>query len=293
VNGTSASADGAGVYGYTAASGGTGVYGDAAASSGTSYGVHGKSSSSSGNGVYGEASAGSGTTYGVHGKSTSSSGAGVYGEATSGIGGRFANSSTSKPTLYVENALGGDLIYAYAGSTGRFRVDTSGNVYADGAYNCGPGINDDDASGDLSETEIEPCLKDDSGAADFAEMLPAEVALEPGDVLVVAADGTLARSSEPYQNTVVGIYSTRPSFLGNSSYFGQEGYAPLAVVGVVPVKASAENGAIRPGDMLTAASIAGHAMRAGDNPPVGTIVGKALAGLESGTGVILMLVMLQ
>ena len=78
------------------------------------------------------------------------------------------------------------------------------------------------------------------------------------------------------------------------------GKIPLAVVGVVPVKASAENGPIRPGDLLTTASTPGHAMRAEPMTvngvtfyPSGVIIGKALEGLEKGTGVIRMLVMLQ
>jgi hypothetical protein len=34
-------------------------------------------------------------------------------------------------------------------------------------------------------------------------------------------------------------------------------------------------------------------MRAGTNPPIGSVIGKALEGLENGTGVIQLLVMLQ
>jgi hypothetical protein len=64
----------------------------------------------------------------------------------------------------------------------------------------------------------------------------------------------------------------------------------LALAGIVAVKASAENGAIAPGDLLTSASIPGHAMRGG---PVNTVIGKALEPLETGTGVIKMLVVLQ
>jgi len=125
-------------------------------------------------------------------------------------------------------------------------------------------------------------------------MLPAARALEPGDLLVIDPDGRLALSSEPYQATVVGVYSTRPSYVGNSRYWGQAGYAPLALTGVVPVKVSAENGPIRPGDLLTASSLPGHAMRcAGVEQCFSRTVGKALAGLDGGTGVILMLVMLQ
>ncbi len=67
----------------------------------------------------------------------------------------------------------------------------------------------------------------------------------------------------------------------------------LALVGRVPVKVSAENGAIVPGALLVASSTAGHAMRAPTNPAPGTIIGKALGVLSEGTGVIEMLVMLR
>ena len=66
----------------------------------------------------------------------------------------------------------------------------------------------------------------------------------------------------------------------------------MPMVGVVPVKASAENGAIHPGDLLTTSSTPGHAMRA-DHFVGGAIIGKALGTLEKGTGVIQMLVTLQ
>jgi hypothetical protein len=81
-------------------------------------------------------------------------------------------------------------------------------------------------------------------------------------------------------------------YLGNSQNLDQAGYAPLAVVGVVPVKVSAENGAIQPGDLLTTSATPGHAMRA-DHFVGGAIIGKALGTLEKGTGIIQMLVMLQ
>jgi len=119
-------------------------------------------------------------------------------------------------------------------------------------------------------------------------------ALEPGDVLVIDLDGKLARSSQPYATNVVGVYSTSPGFLGGSSDDDdQTGKVPLAVVGVVPVKASAENGAIQPGDLLVASSTPGYAMKAEANPPVGSVIGKALEGLEEGSAVIKMLVMIQ
>jgi hypothetical protein len=100
-------------------------------------------------------------------------------------------------------------------------------------------------------------------------------------------------SHEAYQTTVVGVHSYRPSYLGNAQFADEEGYVPLAMMGVVPVKASAENGAITPGDLLVASDTPGHAMRAGENPPQGTVIGKALSPLEEGTGYIQMIVTLQ
>jgi hypothetical protein len=71
------------------------------------------------------------------------------------------------------------------------------------------------------------------------------------------------------------------------------GAIPLAVVGVVPVKVTAEGGAIVPGDLLVASSTPGRAMKAGDQPPLGSVLGKALQPLASGSGVIKMLATLQ
>ena len=67
----------------------------------------------------------------------------------------------------------------------------------------------------------------------------------------------------------------------------------LALVGKVPVKAVADNGPIRAGDLLVAAATPGHVMRAGEAPPIGTVVGKALSPLPGERGQVLMLVMLR
>ncbi|MFN2227101.1 MAG: hypothetical protein ACK2UY_12355, partial [Anaerolineae bacterium] len=207
---------------------------------------------------------------------TSLEGDGVHGQSTHGSGGSF--SSTNGPGiliegagaegLYIRDTVALDYIWAGSDVDAKFKVSKIGDVFADGSYNCagGPGA------------EPGTCVIQNS-PADFAEMLPARRGLEPGDVLVIGPDGQLARSSRRYQPTVVGVYSTQPGYLGGGEHQGQEGYAPLAVVGVVPVKVSAENGPIHPGDMLVASATPGHAMAAGPNPPQGTVIGKALAGL--------------
>lgn len=185
------------------------------------------------------------------------------------------------------------IIYKQVDATTRedlFRIDNDGDVYADRAYHCGQAI--DDGAGELTEAEIAPCLVDDT-PADFAEVLAAAEGLGPGDVLVIGPDGKLASSTEAYQPTVVGVYTTRPSYVGSARLLGQPGYAPLAIVGIVPVKASAENGSIQPGDLLVASATPGHAMKADPDPPQGTVIGKALGALEEGTGTIDVLVMLQ
>lgn len=61
----------------------------------------------------------------------------------------------------------------------------------------------------------------------------------------------------------------------------------------MPVLASAENGAISPGDLLVAAATAGRAMRGGEAPPRGAVLGKALSALADGLGTVRLLVMAQ
>jgi hypothetical protein len=69
---------------------------------------------------------------------------------------------------------------------------------------------------------------------------------------------------------------------------------PVAIVGIVPAKVSAENGPVGVGDLLTTSRTAGHAMRCEDEVRcVGAIVGKALEPLADGAGVIRVLVMLR
>jgi len=270
---------GYGVAGYSGS--GRGVYGEAYESSGVNYGVYGVSYSTSGRGVYGYAYATSGYTFGVYGYVRSPQGTGVRGEVPDvggGVGVHGISYSGSGVIGYARTGTGVRAESAdwnpleaydmYPSINRRFYVSNSGEVYADGSFH--------------------------SGGADFAEMMPAEVGLEPGDVLVITVSGKLARSSRPYQSTVVGVYSTKPALVGgDSDEIDTTGKIPLALVGVVPVKACTENGAIQPGDLLVSSSLPGHAMKAGPNPPIGTVIGKALQGLQEGTGIILMLVMLR
>jgi len=229
-------------------------------------------------GVYGWANWSTENAYGVYGGTAS----------THGHGGHFVNTDTSSSIsqtgvwagTYWGNIFEGHEVDQYGQSVNRaFRVSWSGNVYADGTYYGAGGVS--------------------AGSADLAEMVaPGETELEPGDVLVIGPDGQMIRGSEPYQSSVAGVYSKEPGFIAGNKLDEdgnplETGHIPLAIVGIVPVKVSAENGAIHPGDLLATSSTPGHAMKAGPNPPVGTVIGKALGTLAVGKGVIQMLVTLQ
>jgi hypothetical protein len=68
----------------------------------------------------------------------------------------------------------------------------------------------------------------------------------------------------------------------------------MAMVGRVPTKVSAENGSIKVGDLLVSSSTMGYAMKGTDRTQMlGAVIGKALGSLDSGTGVIEVLVTLQ
>ena len=137
------------------------------------------------------------------------------------------------------------------------------------------------------------------GGADFAEQLPVqgkEADYEPGDVLVISAsaDKTVELAAKAFDTAVIGVYSTEPAVLAGAPDSDDPlSGIPVAITGIAPCKVSAENGPIRRGDLLVSSSTAGHAMRAGANPPQGTVLGKALGELAEGTGTIQVLVTLQ
>jgi hypothetical protein len=68
----------------------------------------------------------------------------------------------------------------------------------------------------------------------------------------------------------------------------------MAMVGIVPTKVTAENGPIHPGDLLVSSSSMGYAMKGTDRGRMlGAVIGKALGHLDSGSGVIEVVITLQ
>jgi hypothetical protein len=135
---------------------------------------------------------------------------------------------------------------------------------------------------------------------DYAEAVNAKgsrKSYEPGDVLVIGdgAEGEVQKSAEPYSTMVAGIFATRPGVIGRRQSLLKDGEEiPMAMVGIVPTKVTAENGSIKRGDLLVTSSTTGYAMKGTDRSRlVGAVIGKAMGSLDTGTGVIEVLVTLQ
>lgn len=122
---------------------------------------------------------------------------------------------------------------------------------------------------------------------------------QPGTVVVIddAESGRLRSSSTPYDTRVAGVVSGAGGLaagihMGEGSGLG--GDIQVAMTGRVYVKCTADNGAIKPGDLLTTSDKPGRAMKATDrDKSMGAVLGKAMTPLETGEGLVLVLVNLQ
>lgn len=171
---------------------------------------------------------------------------GVY---VSGGGMTYPYRTITLPTLssYSINN-GSDLLTLQTNGLSVFRVSSEGNMYSSsngGFY---------------------------SGGADLAENYTSTDSLVAGEVVSIDPLGNSAvkRSSGQYQKDILGVVSTAPGFVAGA--FTENSY-PIALVGRVPVKVSNENGVVKEGDFLTAASIPGYAMKATVS---GRVLGTAL-----------------
>ena len=124
--------------------------------------------------------------------------------------------------------------------------------------------------------------------------------IEPGSVVSIdpGAPGDLRISDRAYDRRVAGVISgaggVNPGMLMGQRGSEADGEHPVALTGRVYVKVDARHGAIEPGDLLTSSPTPGHAMKVTDHArATGAILGKAMTGLESGTGMVLLLVSLQ
>ena len=157
-----------------------------------------------------------------------------------------------------------------------------------------------------------PFIVSSAGAAVTVEWVPVSEPVEPGDVLELDPEnsGCYRRARQPCSTSVAGVVFTESGFVPGSlpatnhplqtthHVLPTTLYSPatdstlLALFGIVPVKVTDEGGPVRPGDLLVASSTPGYAMRWDPGKsPLCTPMGKTLEPLESGSGMVLVLLM--
>lgn len=135
--------------------------------------------------------------------------------------------------------------------------------------------------------------------ADLAEQFPVSETIEPGMLVAIdpVNEGKLCLARGAYNRAVAGVASGANDFsvgaiLGSRPE--SEDGPPIALAGRVYVWVDADVAPIKPGDMLTTSNTPGHAMKVKDYAAAqGAIIGKAMGSLESGKGLVLVLVNLQ
>lgn len=140
-----------------------------------------------------------------------------------------------------------------------------------------------------------------TGGSDLAEPFPISEndSIPAGAVVVIDEQnpGKLKLCRKAYDTRVAGVVSgasgVNPGLTLKQEEKLENG-RNVALNGRVYALATASNGTIRPGDLLTTSDIPGHAMKATDKElSHGAIIGKALTSLDAGEGLILVLVNLQ
>jgi hypothetical protein len=175
-----------------------------------------------------------------------------------------------------------------------FRVRHSGNGFS-GFFHGKVGVD-----GDLNVNSDIGVLGDIKlvGSGDLAEEFDVigDIEADPGSVVVLVGGDNVQVSDRPYDQRVAGVVSgagnLRPGLILDRQ--SGPGRRPLALSGKVWCKVDADCGAVDVGDLLTTSATPGHAMRAADRErSFGSVIGKALGPLQSGLGLVPVLVALQ
>jgi hypothetical protein len=284
-----------GVYGESTEDGGNGVVG-VANSGASAYGVWGKSTSGMG-GVF------DGATYGV--RAVSTDGSALYGSSVNGLAGQFAgavridgHSSHGKPFLQLHETEDGDYarIMLQVANRPLWHLSVGGVDNSLVFYNSANSIVTSVSETGVLTTKVLTI----TGGADIAEPFKmSETNLPRGAVVVIDEQnpGQLKLSTRAYDTRVAGIISgaggVNPG-LSLSQHGVVGGDQHVALTGRVYVRADALENAINPGDLLTTSDAPGHAMKVTEHARAqGAILGKAMTGLKTGRGLVLVLVTLQ
>lgn len=121
--------------------------------------------------------------------------------------------------------------------------------------------------------------------------------VEPGTVMVVGDGGILHESHRGYDKRVAGVVSGAADYKPGIVLDKQQSHTkrqPIALLGKVYCKVDASYAPIEVGDLLTTSDTPGHAMKTIDPlKAFGAVIGKALRPMDTGRGLIPILVALQ
>lgn len=212
---------------------------------------------------------------------------GVIGYETAGLSLVANNATDSAIRLYTAGYAGANerMRISHAGNVGvgvtapTEKLHVGGNIHATGNITAGGAIA--------------------AKYQDVAEWVPASDDLMPGTVVVLSGlrANEVTASSSPYDTKVAGVVTLQPGIILGEAAPGSE---QIATTGRVKVRVDATGGAIAIGDLLVTSDKSGTAMKSQPMPfngrsfhQPGTIVGKALEALPSGSGEILVLLSLQ
>jgi hypothetical protein len=257
-------------------------------------GVHGENGGGNiapdrGAGVWGESRFG----FGLFGSSDSNEG--VKGVSKAGVGIRGINGAPSAAQPDRGCGVIGESVDGYgvfASSDNHFAlkaVSTNGvGLSAEGPRLAAFFRGDVEVTGDIR-------LSNADVAEDFS--IAGTDALELGTVMVLDAEGALRQSDGPYDRRVAGVLSGAGGYKPGiilDQHSSPERRLPVALVGKVYCKVDAGHGPVEVGDLLTTSPTPGHAMKAADPlRAFGSVIGKALRPLESGHGLVPILIALQ
>ena len=123
-----------------------------------------------------------------------------------------------------------------------------------------------------------------------------DLAADPGCVVVLAGEDRVRVSDTAYDHRVAGVISGAGDYKPALVLDRKPGAdrRALALTGKVWCNVDADDAPVEVGDLLTTSSTPGHAMRATDpDRAFGAVIGKALGSLQSGRGLVPVLVALH
>jgi len=201
------------------------------------------------------------------------------------------------------NVDAGFYLYQDGTSSDRGRVlwlegFANGNIFAiSNRINFGIGTSNPSSKLDVNGTTTTKVLAI-TGGSDLAE--PFEISesqpIPKGALVIIDEEnpGQLKLSHQAYDKRVAGVVSGAGGINPGLTLTQEgvlEGGQNVALSGRVYALATAANGPIKPGDLLTTSKVPGHAMKATDRERAyGAVIGKAMSPLQSGEGLVLVLI---